>query len=38
MTDQPCTRCHFTPTPDGQCICRVPTEDDVPLWEVGGDE
>jgi hypothetical protein len=30
---RPCELCAFVETDDGSCICRVPTEDDVPLWE-----
>lgn len=33
MIDQPCALCVIVPTPDGKCICRVPTDDDQPLWE-----
>ena len=33
MSDVPCELCAFVPTPDGRCICRIPTDDDTPLWE-----
>lgn len=35
MTDETgCHRCAFIPT-GGPCLCRVPTDDDVPLWGEG---